>query len=122
MSGRTLRFTLREILVWGAALAILAFSLGAVGHPVMRVQALPPYIEALTPDNGPVGTKVIITGLNFTGASRVIFSEGHSANFQLQSDTEVWASVPPGAISGPVSVETPAGTARSRIWFRIPIP
>lgn len=122
MSGRTLRLAILELLVCCGLLAGLASSLGAQSHPGMRVQALPPYIETLTPDNGPVGTKVVITGLNFTGATRVAFSEGHSANFQIQSDTEVWAVVPVGAISGPVSVETPAGTARSQVPFRIPIP
>jgi hypothetical protein len=122
MSGRALWFVTLEILVCGGLLASHAYPIKGTGQPAMRVQALQPSIEALTPDSGPVGTKVVITGLNFTGASRVIFSEGRSANFQLQSDTEVWASVPPAAISGPVSVETPAGTARSQVPFRIPIP
>lgn len=122
MSGRALRFAISGILICGGLLASLAYSLGAQGYPDARAQVLPPYIEALTPDSGSVGTKVVITGLNFTGASHVTFSEGRSANFQVQSDTEVWASVPPGAISGPVSVETPAGIARSQVPFRIPIP
>ena len=121
MSGRALWFAIPEVLVCGGLMASLASAPRAGGHPGMRVQALPPYIEALNPDNGAVGTKVIITGLNLTGASRVIFNEGRSANFQVQSDTEIWASVPPGAISGPVSVETPAGTAHSQVPFKIPI-
>lgn len=122
MFGRTLRFAALEILIWGGLLASLALALGTEGYSSMRAQALPPYIEALTPDTGPVGTKVVITGLNFTGASHVTFSDGRQANFQVQSDTEVWATVPPGAISGPVSVETPAGISRSQVPFRIPIP
>jgi hypothetical protein len=122
MSGRILRIAIPGFLVCGGLLAGLAHALRAEGGPGLRAQALPPYIETLDPDHGLVGSKVVITGLNFTGATRVLFSEGRPANFQVQSDTEVWAAVPPGAISGPVSVETPAGTARSQVPFSIPIP
>jgi len=122
MPSGTLSFAAPAILVRGGLLAVLTFALVQHSQPRLMAQVLPAYIEALAPDTGPAGTKVTITGINFTGATRVIFNEGRPANFQLADDTQILASVPEGAISGPVSVETPAGIARSQSPFKIPIP
>lgn len=49
--------------------------------------------------------KVTLTGVGFTGATAVSFNG--TATFALQGDTEISATVPEGATSGPVSVTAP---------------
>ena len=75
-----------------------------------------PTITMFTPTSGPVGTSVAIAGNNFTGASAVKFN-GTSAPFTVNSDTQITASAPSGATSGPISVTTPGGTATSSTTF-----
>lgn len=103
------------------AMAGLAAPLASPSGAGLKAQSLPPYIMSLDPASGLPGTHVTIGGMNFTGVSRVIFNEGRSANFKVNSDTEILATVPQGTISGPISVETPAGTAKSQMPFEVPI-
>jgi hypothetical protein len=75
-----------------------------------------PYITSFSPTSGPVGTSVIITGGNFTGATAVKFN-GVSAAFTVNSATQITATVPAGATTGRISVETPCGFAYSATDF-----
>jgi len=78
----------------------------------------PPAIAGFAPASGPVGTRVTISGTNLTGATSVTFS-AVSASFAVTSATEIQATVPAGATTGPLSVITPAGTASSSIAFTV---
>jgi len=78
----------------------------------------PPAIAGFAPASGPVGTSVTISGTNLTGATSVTFS-AVSASFAVTSATEIQATVPAGATTGPLSVITPAGTASSSIAFTV---
>jgi myo-inositol-hexaphosphate 3-phosphohydrolase len=80
----------------------------------------PPSISSFTPDSGPVGTSVTITGSNFNGATNVSFS-GVSATFTEVSANEIHATVPAGASDGPISVTTPDGTANSATIFDVTV-
>jgi PKD repeat protein len=75
-----------------------------------------PIIKSLTPGSGPVGTVVDIGGINFTGASSVDFN-GTAASFTVDSDTEIHATVPAGARTGPITVTTPTGSGST--WFGV---
>jgi hypothetical protein len=77
-----------------------------------------PTIASFTPASGPVGTSVVITGTNLTGASSVKFN-GTSASFTVDSATQITAAVPAGATTGPISVTTPGGTATSATSFTV---
>jgi uncharacterized repeat protein (TIGR01451 family) len=77
-----------------------------------------PMITMFSPTSGPVGTSVTIAGINFTGASAVKFN-GTSASFTVNSDTQIFTSVPSGATSGPISVTTSGGTATSSASFTV---
>jgi uncharacterized repeat protein (TIGR03803 family) len=70
---------------------------------------LPPFVrqEIWSAD---VGAKTGILGHGFTGASEVTFSGGVAATFDIVSGTYLTATVPAGALSGPVTVTTPSGT------------
>jgi uncharacterized repeat protein (TIGR03803 family) len=77
-----------------------------------------PAITSFSPTNGPVGTSVKITGTSFTGATSVKFN-GVSATFKVNSDTQVTATVPTGATTGPISITTRGGTATSATSFTV---
>lgn len=78
-----------------------------------------PRITSFTPTSGPVGTRVIINGANFTGATFVMFN-GAPANYTFNSSTRITATVPANATTGKVSVTTPAGTGTSAGDFGVP--
>lgn len=78
-------------------------------------------ITALTPDNGSVGTSVIITGTGFTGATAVRFNGVAASSFTVASATAITAVVPVGATTGPVSITTPNGTATSPANFTVTV-
>jgi hypothetical protein len=73
---------------------------------------LPPAITSFTPTNSAPGTRVTITGSNFTNASSVTFN-GVAASFNVTNNTTIGATVPSGVVTGPISVTTPGGTANS---------
>jgi hypothetical protein len=77
-----------------------------------------PTITALVPTSGPVGSAVTLIGGGFTGATAVAFG-GHEARFTVNSDTQITATVPSGATSGPLSVTTPGGLAISAASFTV---
>lgn len=81
---------------------------------------LPPTITGFNPNNACSGTtpNVIITGTNFTGATAVSFN-GTAAAFTVNSSTQITATLPAGATTGPISVTTPSGTANSAASFTV---
>ncbi len=71
-----------------------------------------PTVLLFDPSSGPAGTTVTITGTGYTGSSSVTF-HGASASFAVNLDSEIVATVPKSATSGPISVTTPGGTGTS---------
>ena len=76
----------------------------------------PPSITLFSPTAGLAGAKVTITGQRFAGASAVGFN-GVTAAFTLDSDTQITATVPAGATTGPITVVATAGSAASTSDF-----
>ncbi|MGO8957518.1 MAG: IPT/TIG domain-containing protein [Streptosporangiaceae bacterium] len=77
-----------------------------------------PWITGKTPTSGPPGTRVTITGLNLSPATRVSF-HGTPATIVSDTATSVVAIVPPGATTGRIMVTTPVGIAAGNTWFRV---
>jgi uncharacterized repeat protein (TIGR01451 family) len=70
-----------------------------------------PAITSFTPTHGLPGTNVIIRGVNFLGGS--VRFNGIGAAIVSLNNTQVVATVPSGAVSGPITVSGPAGTNTS---------
>lgn len=66
-----------------------------------------PSVSAITPVSGPPGSTVVITGNNFTGVNAVKFSDKVNAQFTVNSNTQITATTPAGAITGPISIFKP---------------
>ena len=77
----------------------------------------PPVIENFTPGIGPVASSVVIIGRNFNDVSAVTFNNVASQDVTLNSFSQVTATVPARAATGPIGVTTPAGTAMSENAF-----
>jgi len=78
-----------------------------------------PHITNFTPTSGAVGQLVTINGSGFTQAIGVGFGDTKPAKFTIVSDSEITATVPTGAKTGPVGVETKSGTAISKQVFTL---
>ena len=77
-----------------------------------------PTVTSFTPTSGNPGTLVVVLGSEFTGATGVAFG-GVPASFSVDSDAQITATVPIGAVTGPVSVTTPDGTGLSSTNFTV---
>ena len=71
---------------------------------------LPPSVTGFSPSSGRVGTNVIIRGVNLTNATGVHFGSIAASSFTVTANTNVTVTVPIGAITGPVTVQTPGGS------------
>ena len=78
-----------------------------------------PTIASSSPASAAVGSTVIITGVNLTGATSVTFGGIASLNFTVLSDTQISAVVPTAAATGVIRVTAPGGTATSTASFTI---
>jgi len=76
---------------------------------------LSPLVETV-PTAGKVGKRILILGNNLTGSTSVMFN-GVPAEFTVEKDTFIRATVPAGATTGTVSVVTPAGILNSNPQF-----
>ncbi len=94
-----------------AGTAVSATATLTVTHPA-------PVISSFSPGSGKVGTPVVITGTNLTGATAVTFN-GTTASISSASATQISAAVPAVATSGTISVTTPGGTATSSSSFTV---
>ena len=72
-------------------------------------------VTGVSPSSGPAkgGTKVIIMGEDFTGATDVDFGQSPAAQFKVVSSTEIMATSPAGMNAGvvDVTVTTASGTS-----------
>jgi uncharacterized repeat protein (TIGR03803 family) len=78
-----------------------------------------PQVLSFTPTSGPVGTSVTITGVSLTQTLGVGFGDHVPAHFTVNSDTQVTATVPSGARTGPVGIETKGGIGISSKKFTV---
>jgi hypothetical protein len=85
--------------------------------PVEEVPSFGPFIGALTPLKGPVGSVVTITGTRLGGITQVLFGGTPASSFTLVSDTSLFAVVPAGVTTGSLSLVTATGVVTSKQIF-----
>lgn len=105
----------------GGATAILEWESASQARqviPATRLTAasIVPSITQFTPSNGDYGVRVIVKGQNLDSATSVSFN-GMAATFGVESKNKLWADVPSGATSGPITVQTPNGTTQRGTFF-----
>jgi uncharacterized repeat protein (TIGR03803 family) len=89
---------------------------GTIAFIASKLKPLPPTVSGFSPAKGKVGAKITIRGSSFVGTSAVQFN-GTAANFTVEGSGFIVTTVPNGATSGPISVTTSAGTAKSKNSF-----
>ncbi len=76
-----------------------------------------PVISGFSPATGVAGSLVVVTGVNFTGTTSVTFNGTTATSSLVNSDTQITATVPVGATTGPITVNNPAGAGTSADSF-----
>jgi hypothetical protein len=84
----------------------------------LAAEIAPPRITAFSPTKGLPGTRVTLTGRHLATTRAVLFN-GQQASFEVISDSAVKATVPVGATSGNITVETAGGQATSSTAFTV---
>ena len=105
----------------GATTGLVHVTVGATADSPSNFTVLPA-ITSFAPTSGPIGTSVVITGTNLTGATSVTFNATAATTFTVDSATQITATVPTGATTGPIHVATPDGTANSATSFTVTAP
>jgi uncharacterized repeat protein (TIGR03803 family) len=78
-----------------------------------------PQLLSFKPTSGPVATVVTITGVSLTQTSKVTFGGVKATSVTINSDTQVTATVPTGAVTGHIAITTLGGTAVSSGVFTV---
>jgi uncharacterized repeat protein (TIGR03803 family) len=76
-----------------------------------------PTTNGFSPESGPVGTPVVITGTGLAQTTLIKFGTVKATSVTINSDTQVTADVPVGAITATIHVTTKGGTATSTTKF-----
>jgi hypothetical protein len=84
-----------------------------------KIFRVTPQILSFSPTSGPVGTKVVITGESFTGASGVTLACKWPMSFTVDSDTQITAIVPSDGTTGEIAVVTPGGRVETTAKFTV---
>jgi uncharacterized repeat protein (TIGR03803 family) len=97
-------------------LTVVTSGVTLTSNGVFRVT---PQIKSFKPKTGPVGTQVKITGVSLTQTSAVSFGGVAASIFSVNSDTQVTATVPTGALTGPITITTAGGSVASKANFTV---
>ena len=109
-------------LLWSLLAIIVLWSCGKDDDPAPPAAA--PTIANFTPESGPVGTEITITGTNFstTVASNTVKIGTATATVTAATATQLKATVPTGATTAKVSVTVGGNTATSTKDFNVTVP
>lgn len=120
MTNRTLKSSIYLTIACAVLLSSEVLAKGDLPSPPspVNVADMAPSIAKMTPAAGPAGSHVTFTGSNLSAVTAVVFNSYH-AKFRVVNDTTIVATVPAGADSGPVELETPTGVIHSVSLFSV---
>jgi uncharacterized repeat protein (TIGR03803 family) len=78
-----------------------------------------PQITSFNPPSAAVGSQVTITGISLAQTTKVIFGGVKATTFTVNSDTQVTATVPTGAVTGKITIATAGGNVTSATSFTV---
>jgi subtilisin family serine protease len=90
-----------------------------IGYEFTAPMSAAPAISGLSGTAGAVASQVRIMGANLRGARQVSFAGAEASEYRIDSASEVTATVPEDAKTGPISITTRAGTATSSEQFTV---
>jgi hypothetical protein len=76
-------------------------------------------VTNINPTSASPGASVTLIGANFTGVTAVKFANNITAQFAINSDTQITAIVPNGAVSGPITISKQGCTEARTVVFTI---
>src|SRR5215467_11419366 len=99
------------------------YSYDAIGNllSITRFASSTTSVASFTPQGGPIGTFVTISGTGFsaTASQNTVMFNGTAATVISSTSTQIVASVPSGATTGLIDVTTPSGSATSSTPFTV---
>jgi hypothetical protein len=117
--------TIRVIVPDGAASGPISVTTsggtGASAGSFTVTPSVAPSNITFSPQSGPVGTPVTLTGNNFTGSTSVTFNgiAVPMSDVTVVSDTTITTKVPALATTGPVAITNAGGTGTSAMDFTV---
>ncbi|GAB2874021.1 beta strand repeat-containing protein [Hymenobacter ruber] len=120
VNGTTITFTLPAAATTGT-IAVTTPGGTVTSTGTFTVTASAPTITSFTPTTGTAGTTVTLTGTNFTGATTVTVGGITVTGFTVVNATTITFVLPATAVTGPIVVTTPAGTATSTTSFTVTV-
>ncbi len=105
-------------IIYGTAQGGGATGAGAVFALDVGLPKPQPWAGEFGPQAGPAGTRVRIWGHNLLAAS-VQFNGVPATAVSSSGPNYVWATVPSGAVTGPITVVTPGGANTTKSNFTV---
>jgi hypothetical protein len=105
--------------IYGSAQAGAQYGGGSIFAFDVGLPKPQPYTQDFEPQSGAAGTQVRLWGHNLLSAS-VQFNGAAATGVYNSGPNYVWAAVPEGATTGPITVTTPGGTITTQTSFTVP--
>jgi hypothetical protein len=105
--------------IYGVDFAGGTYSLGTVFVMDLGLPKPVPHVSAMVPKAGSVDQRVLLFGDGLLGATAVSFNGTPATTFTVPSHQGIWAAVPAGATTGPITVTTPNGTFTTKKDFTV---
>ncbi len=105
--------------IYGAGMPNNTYPFGNVFSVDLGLPAPPPVVTNFSPKSGDAGTKVLISGNQLLGITGVSFNGIPAAHISSKGVYYVYATVPAGASTGPITVTTANGSTTTRQSFTV---
>ena len=115
-TGKTFIFATVPVGALSGSVTVTTGSKMLISPHVFKVK---PTFLSFSPASGTVGTPVVITGTGLTQTTKVTFGGVAATTVVVNSDSQVTAKVPTGAVTGKIVIRTKGGSAASKTDFTV---
>lgn len=103
----------------GILTGLVTVTTGATTRTSNKAFRVTPTFPSFNPTSGPVSTPVVLTGTGLMQTTKVTFGGVAATTVTVNSDTQVTADVPTGAVTGKIVISTNGGVAESTTDFTV---